>query len=86
MIDAYGKLLEEKLKQQEVSEEEKKKKEEKDAALNVKKHELEMAKLDYEIQKLQYQKAPIEDEWLNFKYHDQEDIQQASLALWPDFR
>ena len=62
MIDAYGKLLEEKLKQQEVSEEEKKKKEEKDAALNVKKHELEMAKLDYEIQKLQYQKAPIEDE------------------------
>lgn len=62
LIDAYGRLLEEKLKQQEVSEEEKKKKEEREAVLNEKRHELEKARLDYEIQKMQYQKAHVEDE------------------------
>jgi hypothetical protein len=62
IIDAYGKLLEDKLKQQEVSEEEKKKKEERESVLNEKRHVLEMAKLEYEIRKKEYQKDHVQDE------------------------
>jgi len=70
LIDAYGKLLEEQIKpegQKESEdtkmkrEEERKIKEKREAELYEKKHELEKAKLDYEIQKTEFQKAQFKE-------------------------
>lgn len=70
LIDAYGKLLEEQIKpegQKESEdtimkrEEERKTKEKREAELNEKRHELEKAKLDYEIQKIEFQKAQLKE-------------------------
>lgn len=63
-IDAYGKLLEEefKPKNQEKSADLKKKEAEREAELIEKRHELEKARLDYEIEKFHYRKSHVAEE------------------------
>ena len=70
LIDAYGKLLEKQIINEEQNEsedakmkkEEEKKKKEREAELNKKKHDLEIAKLDYEIARFQYRKDHVSEE------------------------